>query len=687
MSKIKASVCPHDCPSACALEVECLDARTIAKVHGAKDNNYTQGVLCTKVANYAERVHHPDRLREPMVRVGKKGSGKFKTVSWDEALTRVADEFRRATIDSGAESVWPYYYAGTMGQVQRDGIIRLKNALGYSGMLKTICTQIAYAGWSAGAGAVRGTDPRDMLKSDLIIIWGCNAVATQINLMKLVAQARRERGATLVVIDPATTDTAKKADIHLALNPGSDGALAASLMHCAFRDGYADREYLQRMTDDPGGLEVSLIDKTPAWASEITGLTVEQIEQFAALYGQTQRSFIRLGIGFSRSRNGAHNVHSVSCLPAVTGAWQHPGGGALLGTSSIFKLDKTLIEGSDLRAGGGRDLDMSRIGAVLTGQPEDLKGGPPVKAMLIQNTNPMAVAPDLHKVHQGLAREDLFVCVHEQFMTETAKMADVLLPATTSMEHHDLYSSYGQVHLQLCEPVIEPYALCRSNHEVICELALRLGADDPGFKMDAKTMITQTLKDSGYPDYESLLAMKWLDCTEGVDMQFVDGFAWPDGKFRFKADWSAVGSNHQGMPQWPGHWDVTLKTSVELPYRLTTPPARYFLNSSFTQSPCSLEKEGRPVVTIHTGDAEKSRVIDGQQVEIGNQLGAIKLHAEVSDTIRPGVLEVRGVWPGTAFKEKIGVNSLIGADAAQPSGGVAFHDAAVWLRQVKGVVP
>lgn len=680
MSTFKASVCPHDCPSACALEVECLDERTIGKVRGAKDNDYTQGVLCTKVANYAERVHHPDRLREPMVRVGKKGSGEFKVVSWDEALTRVADEFKRATDELGAGSVWPYYYAGTMGQIQRDGIIRLKNALDYSGMLKTICTQIAYAGWTAGAGVVRGTDPRDMRHSDLIVIWGCNAVATQINLMKLVAQAQRERGAKLVVIDPATTGTAKKADLHLALNPGSDGALAAAVMFCAFRDGYADHDYLARFTDDARGLEAELADKTPAWAAGITGLSVDQIEQFAQLYGRTQRSFIRLGIGFSRSRNGAHNVFSVSCLPAVTGAWQHPGGGALLGTSSIFKLDKSLIEGVGSGSGNSRDLDMSRIGAILTGQPEDLKGGPQVKAMLIQNTNPMAVAPDLKKVYEGFAREDLFVCVHEQFMTETAKMADVVLPATTCMEHHDLYTSYGQVYMQVSAPVIEPYANCRSNHEVICELGRRLGVDDPGFSMDAQTMIEKTLELSAYPDYEQMLTQKWFDCAEGVDMQYTNGFAWPDGKFRFKADWSAVGSNPEGMPSWPGHWDVTIKTSENMPFRLTTPPARYFLNTSFTQSPCALKKEGRPVVTIHPLDAKKINISNGQKVEIGNQLGAIRLHAEVKDSIRSGVLEVRGIWPGDAFEDGVGVNVLIGADAAQPNGGVAFHDAAVWIR-------
>lgn len=681
MSEIKASVCPHDCPSACALEVECLDAHTIGKVNGARDNDYTQGVVCTKVAKYAERVHHPERLRVPLIRTGARGSGEFREASWEEALRRVAEQFASAAEEFGSEAVWPYYYAGTMGQVQRDGILRLKNAMGYSGMRKTICTSIAWAGWNAGAGVARGCDPRDMRKSDLIVIWGCNAIATQINLMKLVAQAKKERAAQLVVIDPATTETAQKADLHLALKPGTDGALAAAVMHCAFRDGYADWDYLTRMSDDPHGLQASLADKTPQWAAEITGLAVAQIEAFARLYGTTPRSYIRLGIGFSRSRNGAHNVHSVACLPVVTGAWQHPGGGALLGTSAIFnRLDKSLIEGTALAQSPTRDLDMSRIGAILLGEEPDLRGGPPVKAMLIQNTNPMVVAPNLGKVHRGFAREDLFVCVHEQFMTETARMADVVLPATTSMEHDDIYTSYGQVHLQLAAPVIEPYADCRSNHEVICELGRRLGLEDESFSMDARTMIDQTLRRSGYPGYEAMREQKWLDCSTDQDMQFAQGFGWPDGKFRLRADWSKMGEYHQGMPDWPGYWEVTEQVNADTPFRLITPPARYFLNTSFTQSPCALAKEGRPTVRVHPADAGAVDVEEGQRVAVGNARGTLHLHAEISDATRPGVLEIQGIWPGDAFEDGIGVNLLIGDDIAQPDGGAVFHDAAVWLR-------
>ncbi|MEE9447738.1 MAG: molybdopterin-dependent oxidoreductase [Arenicellales bacterium] len=681
MSQYKPSVCPHDCPSACALEVECLDDATIGKVRGAKANNYTQGVLCTKVANYAERVHHPDRLTVPLMRTGPKGSGEYTPISWDAAMTRVAEEFQKATDEHGAESVWPYYYAGTMGAVQRDGILRLKNAFGYSGMDKTICTINAYAGWKAGAGNVRGADSRDIIKSDLIVIWGCNAVATQINFMKHVAQAKRDRNTTVVVVDPSTTGTAKKADIHLALKPGTDGALAAAMMHCLFRDGLADWEYLNKMTDDPQGLEASLKDKNPEWAADITGLSIEAIESFAALYGNTQRSFIRLGIGFSRSRNGAPNVHAVSCLPVITGAWQHPGGGALLGMSGIFKLNTASIEGTDLSESTARVLDMSRVGAVLLGEAVALKNGPPVKAMLIQNTNPMAVAPDLNKVYEGFAREDLFVCVHEQFMTETAKMADIILPATMFVEHDDIYTSYGQTHLQVSQPIISPLAECRSNHEVICDLAKRLGSEEASFSVSAKDLIKDALAASeGYPNYEALIKNKWFDCSVDVDMQFKHGFDWPDKKFRLKPVWSDVGDDFEGMPEWPGHWAVTETATAEKPYRLTTPPARRFLNSSFTQSPSSLKTEIRPALRIHPNDANAENIQTDQLIEIGNDLGVVTLHAKITDTTLEGVLEVRGVWPGDAFEGGVGINALISAKPAQPCGGATFHDAAVWLK-------
>ncbi len=371
------SACPHDCPSTCALEVELLDARTIGRVYGAKANSYTAGTICAKVGRYAERVHHPDRLSVPLRRVGAKGEGPgaFEAISWEDALDEVAERFTRAAQAHGPESVWPHLFAGTMGLVQRDGIERLRHAMRYSRQHRTICTPLVDHGWLAGIGAKRGVDPREMAESDLIVMWGGNPVSTQVNVMTHVARARRERGARFVVVDPYRTPTAEKADMHLMVRPGTDGALACAAMHVLFAEGHADRDYLERYTDAPEALERHLETRTPEWAEAITGVDARQIRAFARLYGETERSFLRVGYGFARSRNGSDNVHAVTCLPAVTGAWRHRGGGALYNNADIYGLDGTLIEGLDVLDPSVRVLDQSRIGQVLCGNPEDLQGG------------------------------------------------------------------------------------------------------------------------------------------------------------------------------------------------------------------------------------------------------------------------------------------------------------------------
>ena len=327
--------------------MEVLDGARIGAVRGAEDNSYTAGVICAKVSRYAERIHHPDRLTQPLLRIGPKGAGQFRPISWDEALDRIADRFIADTARYGSEAVWPFFYAGTMGLVQRDGINRLRHVMRYSRQKMTICTALPEAGWQAGVGASRGVDAREMAKSDLIVVWGGNPVSTQVNVMTHVARARKERGAKLVVIDPYKTPTAAVADVHLAPRPGTDAALACAVMHVAFRDGYADRDYMRDYTDCPEILEAHLQARDPAWASEVTGLPVDAIEAFAELYGRTKRSFIRCGYGFARSRNGAAAMHAVSCLPAVTGAWQYEGGGALWSNRGIYHWNKTLIEGLD----------------------------------------------------------------------------------------------------------------------------------------------------------------------------------------------------------------------------------------------------------------------------------------------------------------------------------------------------
>jgi len=675
------STCPHDCPSTCALEVERIDAHTIGRVYGAKDNDYTAGVICAKVGRYAERVHHPDRLRSPLRRTAAKGGNTFQAISWDQALDETAERLLAASQRHGSETVWPYFYAGTMGLVQRDGIERLRHVMRYSRQHSTICNTLTDAGWLAGAGVKHGLDPREMQQSDLIVVWGGNPVYTQVNVMHHITQARRQRDAKLVVVDPYRTATADKADQHLMLRPGTDGALCCAVMHVLFAEGYADRAYLARYTDVPEELEQHLRTRTPEWAASITGLEAEEIRAFAHLYGQTPRSFIRIGYGFTRSRNGAANMHAVSCLPAISGAWQHPGGGALYSNGGLYTIDATLIKGLDALDPSVRLLDQSRIGPILCGDPQDLGSGPPVTALFIQNTNPLVVAPDSSKVRQGFLREDLFVCVHEQFLTETARVADIVLPATTFLEHDDLYTAGGHTYLQLAPKVIEPYAESRSNHWVLCQLARRLGAEHPGFDMSEWDLIDATLRRSGYPTADTLNQQHWLDCTlDWESMHFLNGFGHPDGRFRFKPDWAALGADAARMPVLPDHFAITDESDQGRPFRLVAAPARTFLNSSFTETPSSRQHEGRPTLKIHPLDCQQLGLIAGAAVRLGNTRGDIVLHAEPFEGVQRGVVVVESIWDNAAFVEGRGINTLISADPGPPNGGAVFHDTAVWIR-------
>jgi anaerobic selenocysteine-containing dehydrogenase len=679
---IVSSVCPHDCPSACALEVERIDGTRIGRVRGAREHPYTQGVVCAKVAHYAERQHHPKRLSRPLRRVGARGVGTaaFVPILWDDALGEVAERLTRAAQRDGPEAVWPYYYAGTMGLVQRDGINRLRSAMRYSREHLSICSMLSDAGWLAGVGAKRGVDGREIAKSDLIVVWGGNPVSTQVNVMTHVAAARKKRGAKLVVVDPYRTATAEQADMHLAPLPGADGALACAVMHVLFKEGYADWDYMARYTDDPAGLEAHLAARDPTWAAGITGLSEDEILSFARLYGRTGRSYIRVGYGFSRSRNGAAQLFAVSCLPAVTGAWAHEGGGALYSNLGLVPIDLTLIEGLDLLDPTSRILDQSRIGPVLTGDRRDLGDGPPVTALFIQNTNPMVVAPESGLVHRGFARDDLFVCVHEQFMTETATMADIVLPATTFLEHDDIYPAGAHTYLQLGRAVLPPYADCRSNHDVICGLAQRLGARHPGFAMSALEMIDRTLRASGLPGVVDVPKDGRLDCCPPFETgHFLDGFAHPDKQFHFQADWAAIGPEHALLPSFPDHVPVIDDGDPERPFRLIAAPSRSFLNTSFNNTPTSIAREGRPTALVHPEALRAFGLRDGDRVRIGNRQGSVVVHARTFDGMQKRVVIVEGLWPNHAFAEGIGINLLTSADPGLPRGGAVFRDTSVWL--------
>jgi anaerobic selenocysteine-containing dehydrogenase len=686
---IRHSTCPHDCPSACALDIEVIGGQTIGRVRGSRLQSYTAGVVCAKVARYAERIHHPDRLMYPQRRVGPKGSGQFARIAWDEALDQIAARFDAAEREFGAQSVWPYYYAGTMGLVMRDGINRLSHVKKYSRFYSTICANVARVGFAAGTGRIAGVDPREMGASDLIVIWGTNPVNTQVNVMTHATRARKERGAKIAAVDIYNNDTMKQADIKIILRPGTDGAFACGVMHVLFREGYADRGYMARYTDCPGELEAHLATRTPEWASSICGVPVEEIEAFARTVGETKRSFFRLGYGFTRSRNGAAQMHAALCIPAVTGAWQYEGGGAFFNNYSIWKFDESLIEGHDAIDRTTRVLDQSKIGRILTGDAEALMGGGPVKAMLIQNTNPMAVAPEQDLVRQGFAREDLFMVVHEQFMTETAEMADIVLPATMFMEHDDLYYGGGHQHISVGARLINPPGECRSNHEVLQGLARRLGARHPGFEMSPRQLIDATLKKSGHGDIDTLEADLWRDIQPDFrTSHYLDGFAHKDGKFHFKADWSCVPIGNAGlmgawdqMPSLPDHWTIIEEADSAHPFRLATSPSRSFLNTSFNETRSSQAREGAPSVMMHPADAARLGIANGDLVTLGNTRGQTTLTVKLFDGLRRGVLIAESIQPNRFHIGGRGINTLTGAEAIAPYGGAAFHDNKVWVKK------
>ena len=694
--KIGHSACPHDCPSTCALDVELLDERTIGRVRGSKDNSYTAGVICAKVARYAERVHHPDRLKHPLIRSGAKGAGEWKQASWEAALDLIAERFLKAEAEYGSESVWPYYYAGTMGLVQRDSINRLRFAKRYSNQFDSFCTNMAWTGYFAGTGSLIGPDPREMSKADVVVIWGTNAAATQVNVMTHAVRARKERGAKIVVIDIYANATVRQADMGIVLKPGTDGAFACAVMHVLFRDGLADWDYLKRYTDDPKGLEAHLATRTPEWASAITGLTVEEIEAFAHLVGKTKRTYFRLGYGFTRQRNGAVNMHAAASIACVTGAFLYEGGGAFHSNASIFKFDKREIEGRAMQDKTIRFLDQSKIGRVLTGDREALYDGPPVMAMLIQNTNPMNVTPEQRLVRKGFAREDLFVTVHEQFMTDTAKMADVVLPATTFLEHDDIYRGGGQQHVVLGPKLIEPLAEARPNIFVINELANRLGVGHlPGFSVDERTLIDNMNANSDLPHFDELRERRFVDRQPPFEeAHYINGFKWPDGKFRFRPDWTGspapdrppevmgLQGEFHSIPEFPDYWEVIEVADAEHPFRLATSPAHNFLNSTFAETQTSMAKEIRPELLIHPDDAAELGIADGERIEIGNHRGEVVLHAVLRAGQKRGVVVSEGIFPNTSFERGEGINTLLGAEPAAPYGGLAVHDTKIWIRKL-----
>jgi anaerobic selenocysteine-containing dehydrogenase len=680
------SACPHDCPSACALEVRVLPGDRIGRITGASDNRYTQGVVCAKVARYSERVEHPERLLYPLRRTGPKGSGQFERVTWEAALGEIAERFGTIAQRSGSEAIWPYHSGGNMGVLQRYGLDRLRNPMRYSRQHTTICVTPAESGWLAGVGKLVGPDPCEMEAADLIVIWGGNPVSTQVNVMTHVARARKTRASKLVVVDVYRTPTVEQADIALIINPGSDAALALAIMNVLLTEELVDRTYLARYTDFDAETERHILSRTPQWAAAITGLAAKDIIAFARLYGQTRKSFIRVGFGFTRTRNGASAMHAVSCLPALTGAWTERGGGAffLSFDKNQWGLDTSLINASDAVDPGVRLLDQSRIGAVLCGEAEALGRGPPVEAMLMQNANSATVAPSTGKVLKGLARDDLFLVVQEQFLTPTARHADIVLPATMFVEHDDIYYGLGHTHLTFGPKLVEPRGEARPNSYTVRALQRLFGVEHPSVGMSDLELLDHALARGGLGRFAAAAQVGWIDRALSFEVaHFLTGFPQADGKFHFQPDWSKVGPAHAEMPRVADWSPAYERAGPSHPYKLVCPPARHFLNSTFSETPTSRAKELAPCVRIHPEAARREGVEEGVWVRIGNERGSVVVPAKLDAGQQEMTLIVEGIWPAEAFLERRAINTLIGDDAVPPNGGAPFHDTAVWLERMR----
>lgn len=679
------STCPHDCPSACSLSVSVEDGR-IVDVVGDPAHPFTQGVICGKVHDYAERVYSPMRVLHPMRRVGEKGAGEFERISWDDAIEEIAHRFTRVLAQWGPEAILPFSYAGTLGRIQYYAGHPLFHALGASQLDRTICVSTAYAGWRATVGIVGGNDAEQMVDAELVILWGINAAYTHINVMTLVKQAKA-RGAHVVCIDPYRTRTAKQADQHLMVRSGTDGALALGLMHVLVNADLLDHAYIARATTGFEALREHVLAYPPARVSEITGLSVDEIVGLAGRYGRTKAAFIRVGIGLSRHENGGMACRTIACLPALTGAYAHPAGGALLASSGAFGPGDAPLERRDLLPNPPpRTINMIHLGRALT--DPDLR--PPVMALYVYNSNPAAVCPNSNLVLEGLAREGLFTVVHEQMQTDTADYADILLPATTSMEHVDLYRSFGHLYLQLAEPVIAPLGEAKSNWEVFRRLTRALGVKDRGhYAKPEADLVGEYLVASGAPaagiTYERLRAEHSVRiAVPRPFLPFVDGAPTPSGRVEFYSEALA----RQGLPPLPVY--VPLAEGPEhpeigprYPLRCHVPPNRFFLNSSFSQSALLRKRQGGAAVFVHPEDAAARGIVPGDLVAVANDRGRALFTAVLSDDTPPGQVVIEGIWWHKFMPGGRGVNVLTSDKVADLGGGPAFHSTMVEVTRVE----
>ena len=672
--------CPHDCPDTCAMLVTVQDGRAI-RVAGDPDHPFTRGFLCTKVNRYVERTYHPDRLLYPMRRVGPKGAGAFARISWDEALREIAERLNdiRSSAD-GPQAILPYSYAGTMGILQGSSIDRrFFHSIGASMLDRTICSMAGTVGMRMTVGANIGADPEGLPESDLVLLWGTNTLTSNPHMWPLVLEAR-ERGAPVIAIDPIRTRTAAQCDEWIAIRPGTDAALALGMMHVLLERGLQDDDYIASHTLGFDALRERVKEYSPERVSAITGIPPETIVSLGERYGRARSAFIRVNYGLQRHGGGGMAVRTIACLPALTGHWRRPGGGVQLSSSANFAFNTPVTQRPDLSP-AVRTINMIRLGEALTTPNGDV-GGPPVRALVVYNSNPAAVAPDRNAVLEGLRREDLFTVVLEHFQTDTADYADILLPATTQLEHWDLHLSYGHHYVSLNRPSIEPLGESLPNSEIFRRLAARMGLDEPSLRDDDLTIIRQAL-DSPSPNLkgvtlEALMERGWMRLNVPKPyLPFADGaFLTPSGKCElYSARMKQMGLDP--LPAFTAPYEFPENVpdlAARYPLTLISSPAHQFLNSTFVNIAPLRRAAREPECLLHPEDAERRGIGVGARVVIHNDRGAFTAVARIESTIRPGVVWAPSIWWGKFAADGANANQTTSQRETDMGRGPVFYD-------------
>jgi len=686
--RIVRGACPHDCPDTCALETTVVNGRAIS-VRGAKDHPTTQGVLCTKVANYLDRTYHPDRLTTPLLRAGSKGpGGTFAPISWDDAIGRIAKELKRVVRDHGAEAILPYSYAGNMGMLSNASLDRrFFHAIGASQLDRTICSSAGAAGMNYTLGTRAGTAMEAFADAELIVLWGTNPIASNLHLWTYVQEAKR-RGAKLISIDPYKSLAAEKCHLHLPIVPGTDAALALGLMHCLIRDDRLDHDYIQRHTLGFDALKIRAAEYPPSRVAELTGLSVEVIEQLARDYGATKKSAIRVNYGLQRHAGGGMAVRTIACLPALTGAWREACGGVLLSTSGMYPARSNALERPDLMPGWPhnppRTINMSAVGDAL------LDTSKPVQVLFVYNSNPAAVAPDSNKVIAGLMREDLFTVVHDSFLTDTADYADIVLPATTHLENFDIHKSYGHRTVLINHPAIDPVGEAKANNSVFRLLASVMGLNDPCHYENDDDLARSALdwNDSrlAHTDYQELKETGWVALNIPAAVFADGGFPTPSGKCEFFSQ-TLADQGQDPLPTYIPHRENGADAGLaeHYPLSLNSPPERNFLNTTFANIERFTEPLGTPKVMLNPADATRRNIGDGDVVEVFNERGSIRLTAQVSDKTREGVATALSIWWRKNSPDGQNINVLTSQALTDLGGGATFYDCLVEVRKADQV--